>query len=184
MTKIQKVQDALPPKFLGMEGMVQRIKITAAVEMGTVNQSTLKTLEESSGRVQETMRGSFVFFGPRGTAKTTAALQLAQRLGLDLYRIDLSAIVNKYIGETEKNLDKLFDAAEDSGAILFFDEADALFGKRSEVKDSHDRYASIEISYLLQKMEKYKGVSIFATNLQQKIRESLPGRKWEIVDFP
>ena len=96
---------------------------------------------------------SALFAGDSGTGKTMAAEVIANELGLDLYRIDLSAVVSKYIGETEKNLRRLFDAAEDGGAILFFDEADALFGKRSEVKDSHDRYANIEINYLLQRME-------------------------------
>src|SRR5262249_41721914 len=96
---------------------------------------------------------STLFVGESGTGKTMAAEVLATELHLDLYRIDLSSVVSKYIGETEKNLRKIFDAAEDSGAILLFDEADALFGKRSEVKDSHDRYANIEVSYLLQRME-------------------------------
>ena len=94
-----------------------------------------------------------LFAGESGTGKTMAAEVIAHELRLDLYRIDLSAVVSKYIGETEKNLRRLFDAAEDGGAILFFDEADALFGKRSEVKDSHDRYANIEVNYLLQRME-------------------------------
>ena len=97
-----------------------------------------------------------------------AAEVLASDLGLDLYRIDLSGVVSKYIGETEKNLRRIFDAAEASGAILFFDEADALFGKRTEVKDSHDRYANIEINYLLQRMEDYHGLAILATNLQDR----------------
>ena len=98
---------------------------------------------------------SALFAGESGTGKTMAAEVIANDLRLNLYRIDLSAVVSKYIGETEKNLRRLFDAAEDGGAILFFDEADALFGKRSEVKDSHDRYANIEINYLLQRMEAY-----------------------------
>ena len=98
-------------------------------------------------------RHSALFAGPSGTGKTLAAEVLAGELRLDLYRIDLASVVSKYIGETEKNLRRLFDAAEGGGAILLFDEADALFGKRSEVKDSHDRYANIEVSYLLQRME-------------------------------
>ncbi|HEV7401757.1 MAG TPA: ATP-binding protein, partial [Chthoniobacteraceae bacterium] len=107
-----------------------------------------------------------LFAGASGTGKTMAAEVLANELQLNLYRIDLSAVVSKYIGETEKNLRRLFDAAEDGGAILFFDEADALFGKRSEVKDSHDRYANIEINYLLQRMESYRGLAILATNMK------------------
>ena len=105
-----------------------------------------------------------LFWGDSGTGKTLGAEVIANELGLALYRIDLSAVVNKYIGETEKNLRKLFDAAEEAGAILLFDEADALFGKRSEVKDSHDRYANIEVSYLLQRMEAYSGLAILTTN--------------------
>jgi hypothetical protein len=109
---------------------------------------------------------SALFAGESGTGKTMAAEVIANELRLNLYRIDLSQVVNKYIGETEKNLRRLFDAAEDGGAILFFDEADALFGKRSEVKDSHDRYANIEINYLLQRMESYRGLAILATNMK------------------
>ena len=99
-----------------------------------------------------------LFAGPSGTGKTMAAEILARELALDLYKIDLSTVVSKYIGETEKNLDRIFSEAQASNAILFFDEADALFGKRSEVKDAHDRYANIEVAYLLQKMEEYDGI--------------------------
>src|SRR2546429_7492909 len=112
---------------------------------------------------------SALFAGDSGTGKTMAAEVIANELRLNLYRIDLSAVVSKYIGETEKNLRRLFDAAEDGGAILFFDEADALFGKRSEVKDSHDRYANIEISYLLQRMEAYAGLAILTTNMKSAL---------------
>jgi hypothetical protein len=125
-----------------------------------------------------------LFYGPPGTGKTMSAEVIARDLRLDLYRIDLSQIISKYIGETEKNLDQIFTAAEDSNAILFFDEADALFGKRSEVRDSHDRYANIEISYLLQKMEEYQGVSILATNLRQNLDEAFVRRLQAIVEFP
>jgi AAA+ superfamily predicted ATPase len=117
-----------------------------------------------------------LFSGPSGTGKTMAAQVVAGALGLDLYRIDLSRVVSKYIGETEKNLGRIFDQAEASNAILFFDEADALFGKRSEVKDAHDRYANIEIGYLLQKMEEYRGVTILATNLRQNMDEAFVRR--------
>jgi SpoVK/Ycf46/Vps4 family AAA+-type ATPase len=113
-----------------------------------------------------------LFAGESGTGKTMAAEVIANDLQLNLYRIDLSAVVSKYIGETEKNLRRLFDAAEDGGAILFFDEADALFGKRSEVKDSHDRYANIEINYLLQRMESYRGLAILATNMKSALDEA------------
>jgi hypothetical protein len=125
-----------------------------------------------------------LFAGPSGTGKTMAAEIVANEVGLDLYRIDLAAVVSKYIGETEKNLDKIFTAAEQANAILFFDEADALFGKRSEVKDSHDRYANLEISYLLQKMEQYEGIAILATNLRQNLDEAFVRRLAFIVHFP
>jgi ATPase family associated with various cellular activities (AAA)/Winged helix domain, variant len=127
---------------------------------------------------------SALFVGESGTGKTMAAEVIANDLKLDLFRIDLSAVVNKYIGETEKNLRKLFDAAEDSGAILFFDEADALFGKRSEVKDSHDRYANIEINYLLQKMEAYRGLAILATNMKSALDKAFLRRLRFIANFP
>lgn len=125
-----------------------------------------------------------LFTGPSGTGKTMAAEIVAKELGLDLYKIDLAAVVSKYIGETEKNLDKIFTAADHANAILFFDEADALFGKRSEVKDSHDRYANLEISYLLQRMEQYEGIAILATNLRQNLDEAFVRRLAFIVQFP
>jgi hypothetical protein len=125
-----------------------------------------------------------LFAGESGTGKTLAAEVLANDLRLNLYRIDLSAVVSKYIGETEKNLRRLFDAAEDGGAILFFDEADALFGKRSEVKDSHDRYANIEVNYLLQRMEAYRGLAILATNMRSALDIAFTRRLRFIVTFP
>jgi hypothetical protein len=125
-----------------------------------------------------------LFSGESGTGKTMAAEVIANELQLNLYRIDLSQVVSKYIGETEKNLSRLFDAAEDGGAILFFDEADSLFGKRSEVKDSHDRYANIEINYLLQRMESFRGLAILATNMKSALDPAFVRRLRFIVDFP
>jgi AAA+ superfamily predicted ATPase len=125
-----------------------------------------------------------LFAGPSGTGKTMAAEIIAGELGLDLYKIDLSIVVSKYIGETEKNLSRIFEEAATSNAILFFDEADALFGKRSEVKDAHDRYANIEINYLLQKMEEHEGVVILATNLQKNLDEAFLRRLHFAVEFP
>lgn len=125
-----------------------------------------------------------LFAGPPGTGKTMSAEVIAAELGLDLYKIDLSTIVSKFIGETEKNLDRIFNEAESSNAILFFDEADAIFGKRSEVKDAHDRYANIEVSYLLQRMEGYNGVTILATNLRANLDEAFTRRLQFAVDFP
>ena len=125
-----------------------------------------------------------LFAGPSGTGKTLAAEVLARALHLDLYRIDLSGVVSKYIGDTEKNLRRVFDTAEDGGAILFFDEADALFGKRSEVKDSHDRYANIEINYLLQRMEQYRGLAVLATNSKGALDSAFLRRIRYVVNFP
>jgi hypothetical protein len=127
---------------------------------------------------------SALFSGASGVGKTMAAEVMARHLNLDLYRIDLAGVVSKYIGETEKNLRSVFDAAERSGAILFFDEADALFGKRSEVKDSHDRYANIEVNYLLQRMEDYRGLAILATNMKSALDSAFIRRLRFIVDFP
>ncbi len=127
---------------------------------------------------------SVLFAGDSGTGKTMAAEVIASELGMLLYRIDLSAVVSKYIGETEKNLRKLFDAAENGGAILFFDEADALFGKRSEVRDSHDRYANIEVNYLLQRIEAFQGLAILATNMKGALDGAFTRRLRFIINFP
>ena len=125
-----------------------------------------------------------LFAGPSGTGKTMAADIIAGVLGLDMYKIDLSGIVSKYIGETEKNLSTIFSEAESSNSILFFDEADALFGKRSEVKDAHDRYANIETAYLLQRMEEYSGPVILSTNLKMNLDEAFLRRLHFVIDFP
>jgi len=125
-----------------------------------------------------------LFAGPSGTGKTMAAEVIAGDLGLDLYKIDLSTVVSKYIGETEKNLERIFGAARNSNAILFFDEADALFGKRSEVRDAHDRYANVEISYLLQKMEEYDGLVVLTSNLNKNMDEAFVRRMHFTIEFP
>jgi hypothetical protein len=125
-----------------------------------------------------------LFAGASGTGKTMAAGVIAREIGLELYRIDLSGVVSKYIGETEKNLDRIFEAARAGNAILFFDEADAIFGKRSEVKDAHDRYANIETAYLLQKLETHDGVVILASNLKRNMDEAFARRMHHVVDFP
>jgi hypothetical protein len=127
---------------------------------------------------------SALFAGPSGAGKSMAAEAIARDLDLDLFRIDLSGVVSKYIGETEKNLRRVFETAEESGAVLLFDEADALFGKRSEVKDSHDRYANIEVSYLLEAMERYRGVAILTTNLKNHLDPAFQRRLSFVIDFP
>ena len=145
------------------------------------------TVYETWGFATNGRRGlglSALFSGPSGTGKTLAAEVLAAELHLDLYRIDLSAVVSKYIGETEKNLKQVFDAAEGGGCMVLFDESDALFGKRSEVKDSHDRHANIEVGYLLQRMESFQGLAILTTNMKSTLDKSFQRRLRFTVDFP
>ena len=145
------------------------------------------TVYERWGFASKGARGlgiTALFAGPSGTGKTMAAEVLANELRLDLYCIDLSSVVSKYIGETEKNLRRVFDAAEEGGAILLFDEADALFGKRTEVKDSHDRYANIEVSYLLQRMEAYRGLAILTSNMKSGLDTAFMRRLRFVVQFP
>jgi hypothetical protein len=144
-------------------------------------------VHESWGFSSKGHRGlgiSALFCGDSGTGKTLAAEVLAHELGLDLYRIDLASVVSKYIGETERNLKQIFDAAEEGGVLLLFDEADALFGKRGEVKDSHDRYANIEVGYLLQRMETYQGLAILTTNLKSSLDRAFQRRLRFTVTFP
>jgi SpoVK/Ycf46/Vps4 family AAA+-type ATPase len=139
------------------------------------------------GLAERITRGTGIaalFAGPSGTGKTLAAEVIANELELILYRVDLSGVISKYIGETERNLRRVFDAADEGGALLLFDEADALFGKRSEVKDSHDRYANIEVNYLLQRMEEYRGVAILATNQRAALDQAFLRRLRVVVVFP
>jgi SpoVK/Ycf46/Vps4 family AAA+-type ATPase len=141
----------------------------------------------SWGFGERAARGSGItalFAGQSGTGKSLAAEIIAGELGLALYRVDLSGVVSKYIGETERNLRRVFDAADEGGCMLLFDEADALFGRRSEVKDSHDRYANIEVNYLLQRMEDYRGVAILTTNQRQAIDHAFLRRLRFVINFP
>ncbi len=183
-----------------LDDLAQRIEPVAAWEDLVLPESQLRTLRDIAIHVRQrskvydtwgfaakSNRGlgiSALFAGPSGTGKTMAAEVLANELRLDLYRIDLSQVVSKFIGETEKNLRRVFDAAETGGAILLFDEADALFGKRSEVKDSHDRYANIEVSYLLQRMEAYRGLAILTTNLKSALDDAFQRRIRFVIQFP
>jgi hypothetical protein len=183
-----------------MERLAQRLRPVATWKDIVLPDAELHLLRQVAGQVarrsivyddwgfrQRMNRGlgiSALFAGESGTGKTMAAEVIANHLRLNLYRIDLSAVVSKYIGETEKNLRRLFDAAEDGGAILFFDEADALFGKRSEVRDSHDRYANIEINYLLQRIESYRGLAILATNMKSALDQAFMRRLRFIITFP
>jgi len=125
-----------------------------------------------------------LFAGPPGTGKTMSAGVVATELGLDLYRIDLSTVVSKYVGETEKNLGRIFDAAAATDAVLLFDEADALFGRRTEIRDAHDRYANLEVGYLLSRMEDHEGIVILATNVRKNLDDAFVRRMRFIVEFP
>ncbi|MEJ0103994.1 MAG: ATP-binding protein [Bacteroidota bacterium] len=143
-----------------------------------------KTLMNERGLNKKIKRGyRALFCGKAGTRKTLAAGLLGKDAGLDVYRIDLSMVLSKYIGETEKQLARIFDEAETKKSILFFDEADALFGKRTDVKDAHDRYANQEISYLLQRIEDYPGVVIVATNMKSNIDDAFIRRFQAVIDF-
>jgi SpoVK/Ycf46/Vps4 family AAA+-type ATPase len=183
-----------------LEDLAQRLVPTAGWDELILPESQKQVLRQLAGQVRHRMkvyetwgfsgkgrRGlgvSALFIGESGTGKTLAAEVLAYELGLDLYRIDLSAVVSKYIGETEKNLKQVFDAAEEGGVLLLFDEADALFGKRSDVKDSHDRYANIEVGYLLQRMEAYAGLAVLTTNLKSSLDKAFQRRLRFTVAFP
>ena len=182
-----------------MDDLAQRITVKATWDDLVLPETQLQTLHTIVAQVRQRVkvyeqwgfsgknaRGlgiSGLFAGPSGTGKTTAAEILANELRLDLYRIDLSAVVSKYIGETEKNLRRVFDAAESGGVVLLFDEADALFGKRSDVKDSHDRHANIEVSYLLQRMESYQGLAILTTNMKGALDSAFMRRIRFVVQF-
>ena len=183
-----------------LDGLAQRVEPVATWRDLVLPPPQIATLHQIGAQVRQRLkvyeewgfggcgaRGAGItvlFSGESGTGKTMAAEVLANELHLDLYRIDLASTVSKYIGETEKNLGRVFDAAEDSGGILLFDEADALFGKRSEVKDSHDRYANIEVSYLLQRMEQYRGLAILTTNLKAALDPAFQRRLRFVVQFP
>jgi hypothetical protein len=183
-----------------LDGLAQRVDTNAGWDALVLPAPQLEMLREIAKQIRHrslvhnawgfgSMNGrglgiTALFSGASGTGKTTAAEVLAHELKLDLYRIDLSQVVSKYIGETEKSLRRIFDAAEEGGALLFFDEADALFGKRTEVKDSHDRYANIEVSYLLQRMEQYRGLAVLATNMKQALDPAFLRRIRFVVAFP
>ena len=185
---------------VSLEGLAERIEWRARWDDLVLPQGHLELLRdlvrhvrhrtqvyERWGFAARASRGlgvTALFAGDSGTGKTLAAEVIACELGLDLYRIDLSATVSKYIGETEKNLRRIFDAAEASGAVLLFDEADALFGKRGEVKDGHDRYANLEVAYLLQRMESYRGLAILTTNLRSNVDRAFLRRLRFVVQFP
>lgn len=183
-----------------LENLAQRIVPSATWSDLVLPESQERVLHQMTAQVRHRMkvyetwgfsakgrRGlglTALFAGESGTGKTLAAEVLGRELGLDVYRIDLSAVVSKYIGETEKNLKQVFDAAEEGGVLLLFDEADALFGKRGEVKEGQDRYANIEVGYLLQRMEAYQGLAILTTNLKSSLDKAFQRRLRFTVNFP
>ncbi|MCX5357769.1 ATP-binding protein [Streptomyces sp. NBC_00124] len=183
-----------------LSALARRVRLVHGWDDLVVPDDVLRQLNELTMRVQYRTRVldewgfgrklsggkgvAALFAGPPGTGKTMAASVIAAALGLDLFAVDLSRVVSKYVGETEKNLARVFDAATDTDAVLFFDEADALFGKRSEVRDAHDRYANIEIAYLLQRMEQYEGLAVLATNLRHHLDQAFTRRLHIVVDFP
>jgi len=183
-----------------LETLARHVELTASWDDLVLPEPALRALHELCDRVtyrQTVLRQwgmdrrtnrrigvSALFAGPSGTGKTMAAQVIARELGLDLFVVDLSCVVNKYIGETEKNLEAIFTAAESTDAIVLFDEADSLMGKRSEVRDSHDRYANLEVSYLLQRMESHDGVALLATNLRQNLDDAFLRRLGFVIRFP
>ncbi len=184
--KLGSLSQKIKPQYTWCDIILPEDQMTQLKEItGFVKCKHVVLDEWGFGRKLSLGKGLTVLFsGPSGTGKTMSAEVIANELNLDLYKIDLSTVVSKYIGETEKNLSQIFTEAETSNAILFFDEADALFGKRSEVKDAHDRYANIEIGYLLQKMEEYEGITILSTNLRKNMDEAFVRRMQFIIELP
>lgn len=200
VTLTQLAEQARAQSSAVLDGLAKRVQTSYAWSDLVLPRSTMAHLQQLAAAIRQRVlvfdtwgfarlsAGSSslraLFAGASGTGKTLAASVIANELGLPLYRVDLSAVVSKFIGETEKNLEKIFEAAEGSNAVLFFDEADALFGKRSEVKEAHDRYANIEVAYLLQRVESYDGVMILASNLAANLDEAFSRRLQFQIDFP
>jgi SpoVK/Ycf46/Vps4 family AAA+-type ATPase len=160
-------------------------QVVLAPDRSSLEDEVLRAVKTRQSKLTTSPGGVTVLFsGPRGTGKTLAAEVLASELRLELQKVDLSQVVSKFLGETEKNLSRIFDAAEASGSILFFDEADALFGRRSDVKDSHDRFANQEVQFLLQRIETHEGIAILATNCRKQMEPRLLERAHIVVDFP
>jgi SpoVK/Ycf46/Vps4 family AAA+-type ATPase len=160
-----------------LTSLVERIEPTARLADTALPEHVWRQLKEARS-------GVVLFNGPRGAGKTMAAHAIARELGAPVLRIDLSRVVSKYSGETEKHLDAVFADAEQSGAVLLFDDADALFAKRSEAEDSHDRYSNVEVSYLLQRIEDFDGIAILTTNVRSNIDEAFLRRLRFVVEFP
>lgn len=182
---LRRLATAVPQRF-GWPDLVlppETLKRVRAASDAIANRARVQE-EWGLGRISGAGGLTMLFQGPSGVGKTMTASVVARTIGFDLYRIELSGVVSKYIGETEKNLERIFAAARRSNAMLLFDEADALFGKRSDVKDAHDRYANLEVAYLLQRMEEHDGVTILATNLSRNMDQAFSRRLNHIVEFP
>lgn len=174
-----------------LQGWVERIdprsRLADVAVLAQIRPKLLPLLDYARSVRKEAAQGGSgvaLFHGPSGTGMTMAALAIARDLDTHVLRIDLSKVVSKYLGETEKNLSAVFDDAERSGAVLLFEEADALFGKRSDVRDSHDRYANIEVAHLLQRIEAFQGIAILTSNRRQNIDEAFVRRLRFVVEFP
>jgi SpoVK/Ycf46/Vps4 family AAA+-type ATPase len=168
-----------------LPAFVTRLKSKMDLEWEKPNGEQQKLLGIAAGLSEQSSKNKkIVFTGDAGTGKIIAALLMGKQMKMEVYQVDLSMVISKYIGETEKNIRQVFDTADDRNWILYFDEADALFGKRTEVKDAHDKYANQEVSYLLQRMEDYKGIVILATNMKNNIDEAFTRRFSAVVKFP
>jgi len=183
-TRLENLAQRIEPASTWADIAVPEQQLRVLRELAAYAAHRLQVSEDRRSDIQSLPGRIALFTGANGTGKTMAAEALARDLHLELYRIDLTRVVSKNIAETEKNLSRIFTEAAASGAILFFDEADALFGKRSEVKDSHDRYANIEVSYFLQQVEEYRGLVILAAGPTRDWASALPPRLGFVVQFP
>jgi SpoVK/Ycf46/Vps4 family AAA+-type ATPase len=184
MTPGPRIKKPGRPPAIDLPGVVRIIKSAVTWEQLNLAPDAIIGLKNICQEFKSGQGLLCLFAGNRGVGQSWAAQAVANLLGMDLYRIDLAAVASKYIGETEKNLNRIFDAAEMADAVLFFDEADALFGKRTEVKDSHDRYANIDTNYLLQRIEAFQGLVILASNMKPASDPSLLRRVRHVIKFP
>jgi SpoVK/Ycf46/Vps4 family AAA+-type ATPase len=184
MTTDQPINKTTPRHPIDLPGMVRIVRPAVTWEQLNHAPDTMLRLKAICQEFKPGQNMMCQFSGERGTGQTLAAQAIAGQLGLALVHVDLSALVSKYIGETEKNLNRIFDAAESQDAVLFFDEADALFGQRTEVKDSHDRYANIDTNYLMQRIEAFKGLVILASNMKPATDSAFLRRVRHVIDFP
>jgi SpoVK/Ycf46/Vps4 family AAA+-type ATPase len=184
MTPEQRITKPTRQPAIDLPGAMQIVKPTLTLEQLNLAPDALLGVKKICQDFKSGHKLLCLFAGNRGAGQSLAAQAIASQLGVPLYRIDLAAVVSKYIGETEKNLNRIFDTAESPNVVLFFDEADALFGKRTDVKDSHDRYANIDVNYLLQRIEAFEGLVILASNTRPALDPALLRRVRHVVEFP